>query len=115
MEKDTGPRAPSPRQTTVRKALADALRGHGHTAHQLSQIVGIPEKLVAGHLAHIARSLPGGGERLAVSQPTCLVCGYVFAGRVRLTRPSRCPECRATHLSDPVFSIRPAGKGGEDR
>ncbi|TLM60394.1 MAG: transcriptional regulator [Deltaproteobacteria bacterium] len=85
--------------------MAEALRHGEHTALELSRLVGLPEKTVAEHLGHLARSLPAHGERLLVTPPTCLSCGYAFAGRGRLTRPSRCPRCRATHLAGPLFRI----------
>ena len=90
---------------TLRQALADALRRGEHSAHDLSRLVGLPEKAVADHLAHLARSLPAHGERLVVTPPQCLACGYSFSDRARLTRPSRCPRCRGTHLAEPLFHI----------
>jgi predicted Zn-ribbon and HTH transcriptional regulator len=89
----------------LRQALADTLRGGEHSAHDLSRLVGLPEKAVADHLAHLARSLPAHGERLVVTPPQCLACGYAFSDRVRLTSPSRCPRCRGTHLAEPLFHI----------
>lgn len=100
------PRPPAPRQATIRQQLVVVLRQGGHTAHELSQLVGIPEKSVADHLAHLQRSLPAHGRRLVMTAPACLACGYAFSERQRLTRPSRCPRCRGTHLAEPVFHIR---------
>lgn len=102
----TEPRPPEKRDATVRQTLAEALRGGEYSAHELSRLVGIPEKTVADHLAHLAQSLPRHGERLVVTCPECLHCGYHFTGRARLTRPSRCPQCRSTHLAQPTFRIR---------
>jgi predicted Zn-ribbon and HTH transcriptional regulator len=102
----TEPRPPAPRHVTIRQALADALRRGGHSAHDLSRLVGIPEKAVADHLAHLIRSLPAHGERLLVTPPECLACGYAFPERSRLTPPSRCPRCHDTHLAEPLFTIR---------
>lgn len=101
----TEPRPPAPRHATIRQALANTLRAGEHSAHDLSQLVGIPEKAVADHLAHLAKSLPAHGEQLKVIPPACLSCGYSFADRNRLTRPSRCPSCRGTHLAEPFFRI----------
>lgn len=106
----TEPRPPAPRHATIRQALAEALRREGHSAHVLSQLVGIPEKAVSDHLEHLARSLPALGEKLTVTPPECLVCGYAFPDRDRLTRPSRCPKCRATHLAEPLFRISPSDR-----
>lgn len=106
----TEPRPPAPRNATLRQALAVALRREQLSAHDLSRLVGISEKAVADHLAHLARSLPAHGERLAVTPPECLSCGYAFSDRTRLTRPSRCPGCHATHLAEPRFKIELAHK-----
>jgi predicted Zn-ribbon and HTH transcriptional regulator len=92
----------------LRQALAVALRREQLSAHELSRLVGLSEKAVADHLAHLARSLPARGERLTVNPPECLSCGYAFSDRSRLTRPSRCPICHATHLAEPRFKIAPA-------
>lgn len=101
----TEPRPPAPRHATIRQALTEALRRGEHSAHDLSRLVGIPEKAVADHLAHLARSLPAHGERLRVTSPVCLGCSYPFPARNRLTRPSRCPQCHGTHLAGPRFRI----------
>lgn len=98
-------RPPAPRHSTIRRALADVLRAGPASARKLSQQVGIPEKSVADHLAHLAKSLPAHGERLTITPPECLTCGYAFAERARLTRPSRCPQCHGTHLAEPLFGI----------
>jgi len=101
----TEPRPPAPRNATIRQALADALRQGEHSAHDLSRLIGIPERSVAEHLAHLARSLPAQGEVLRVTPPACLACGYPFPDRTRFSRPSRCPRCRGTHLAEPRFRI----------
>ena len=104
----TEPRPPSPRHATLRQSLAAALRQGEHAAHDLSRLVGIPEKAVADHLRHLAKSLPAHSEQLVVTAAVCQSCGYAFPARTRLTRPSRCPRCRGTHLAGPWFRIHPA-------
>lgn len=101
----TEPRPPAARSVTVRRALAEILRRESRSAHELSQLVGIPEKAVADHLAHLSQSLAAHGERLLITPAACLDCSYTFAERQRLTRPSRCPRCRGTHLAEPMFGI----------
>jgi predicted Zn-ribbon and HTH transcriptional regulator len=91
----------------VRAALRDALRGGPRTAHELSALVRVPEKQVAGHLEHLGRSLRAAGERLDVEPARCLDCGFVFRKRDRLGRPSRCPVCRGERLDGPRFRIGP--------
>jgi predicted Zn-ribbon and HTH transcriptional regulator len=100
-------RPPAERSITVREALLRQLREGLHTAHELSGLVGIPEKQVAEHLAHISRSLRRTAERLRVEPAQCLGCGFVFRKRARLDRPSACPLCRAQHIRLPRFAVWP--------
>jgi predicted Zn-ribbon and HTH transcriptional regulator len=102
-----GERPPAERSITVREALLRHLREGPRTAHELSGLVGIPEKQVADHLAHVARSLRRTAEQLRVEPARCLGCGFVFRKRARLDRPSTCPVCRNQHLAPPRFAVRP--------
>jgi predicted Zn-ribbon and HTH transcriptional regulator len=101
-------RPPAERSVTIRAALVRHLREGQRTARELSGLVGIPEKQVADHLAHVARSLRPTPERLRVEPARCLACGFVFRKRDRLDRPSACPVCRAQHLRPPRFAVGPA-------
>jgi transcriptional regulator len=101
-------RPPAERSITVREALLRHLREGPRTAHELSGLVGIPEKQVADHLAHVARSIRPTGERLRVEPARCLGCGFVFRKRNRLDRPSACPVCRGQHIGLPRFAVQPA-------
>jgi predicted Zn-ribbon and HTH transcriptional regulator len=97
---------PEPGATaTVRQRLADVLREGPATAKDLSRRVGIPEREVAGHLDHLARSLRARGERLVLERPECLDCSFAFPGRERTTRPSGCPRCRSRRISLPSFRV----------
>jgi predicted Zn-ribbon and HTH transcriptional regulator len=96
------------RATTVREAIRELLRQETFTTRDLSRRVGIREHDVAGHLEHIQRSLKHAGERLAVSPPCCLACGFEFVERRRYTRPGHCPECRSRRISLPGFRIESA-------
>ena len=89
---------PAPRGETVRESLAQALRRGPATARDLSAEVGVREKDVADHLAHLARSLAHRRERLVIEPAACVACGYAFRDRDRLTRPGACPECRSTRI-----------------
>jgi len=90
---------------TIRQKIIDLLTDGEMDARELSREVGIKEKDVYEHLAHIGRSLAAQGSGLAVRPSECLDCGYVFKDRRRLTRPGRCPRCRKSHLSNPSFQI----------
>jgi predicted Zn-ribbon and HTH transcriptional regulator len=104
------PSGPAPRAETLRDALRRALRAGPATAKDLSAEVGLREKDVAEHLAHLARSLEHRGERLVVEPASCVACGYAFQDRARLTRPGACPACRSTRIDPPVFRIEGTGE-----
>ncbi len=99
------PPSPEPRRATVREELREALLDSPATARELSGRVGLREKDVAEHLAHLSRSLGRRGERLAIAPASCIECGFAFRGRERLTRPGACPRCRSTRIDPPVFRI----------
>jgi predicted Zn-ribbon and HTH transcriptional regulator len=95
-------------QQTVRQRIASMLRQNALTGRDISEAAGIPEKDVAAHLDHIRQSLRAVGERLSMTPPECLSCGFRFAERRRLTRPGKCPRCRATRIAPPLFRIHPS-------
>jgi predicted Zn-ribbon and HTH transcriptional regulator len=90
---------------TIRQQIIELLTAGEMDARELSRGVGIKEKEVYEHLAHIARSLAAKGSRLRISASECLQCGYVFKDRRRFTRPGRCPRCRESHLTSPMYHI----------
>ncbi|UCD83035.1 MAG: ArsR family transcriptional regulator [Desulfobacterales bacterium] len=90
---------------TIRQQIIALLTEAEMDARELSREVGIKEKEVYEHLAHIGRSLAARGSKLAIRPSECLHCGYVFKDRRRLTRPSRCPRCRASRLTNPTYRI----------
>lgn len=99
---------PQARGSTVRAALEAALAAapeQGLTARELSAAVGIPEKDVAEHLAHLEKSLKASGGRLHVLPAECVACGFIFRDRKRFTRPGACPQCRATRIDPPAFRV----------
>lgn len=92
--------------TTLRQAIRELLREQPLSALEISQRLSLPEKEVVEHLAHLARA-DGPGGRLRIIPSRCRLCGFVFAKRDRLTRPSRCPRCRGESISRPRFILEP--------
>jgi predicted Zn-ribbon and HTH transcriptional regulator len=105
VERDEGPRPPVEAHDTVRHLIMTELEKGMFSARDISGLVGIPEKTVAGHLEHIRQSLHRTGRRLIVQPAECTKCGFVFDKRERLTRPSRCPVCKSESLHAPLFSL----------
>ena len=90
---------------TIRQEIINLLSQHELDARELSQELGIREKEVHDHLAHVARSVKAEEKKLIVHPSRCLQCGFVFKDRKRLTRPSRCPKCKQSYLQSPRYSI----------
>jgi predicted Zn-ribbon and HTH transcriptional regulator len=90
---------------TIRQKIIDLLSQSEMEARELSRSLGIPEKEVYAHLAHIARSVGAQHKNFAVQPPRCLHCGYVFKDRRRFSPPGRCPRCKKSHLQNPAFRI----------
>jgi predicted Zn-ribbon and HTH transcriptional regulator len=97
---------PKPRALSHREALREALlQGGPRTARELSVELSMQEREVVEHLAHLERSLAHSAQRLEVTPARCLACGYEFRDRQRLSKPGRCPSCKATRISLPRFHI----------
>jgi predicted Zn-ribbon and HTH transcriptional regulator len=87
--------------------LREALIGaEPKTAKDLSRELSLSEKEVAVALEKLGRSLERGPLQLQVEAARCVSCGFEFRDRSRVSRPSRCPECRAERIAPARFSIR---------
>ena len=95
-----------PVQKTLRQRMVDLLTDTRLASHQLAQMLGIPERQVEDHLAHVVRSLARDRTRRFVLEPSsCPDCQFVFRDRVKLTRPSRCPRCHGESITAPRYGI----------
>jgi len=90
---------------TLRQAIRELLLEQPLSALELSRRLGLPEKEILEHLAHLARA-PGPGLEFVLEPAVCKLCGFVFAKRERLTTPSRCPRCRGQSLRRPRYHLR---------
>jgi predicted Zn-ribbon and HTH transcriptional regulator len=103
------PPVPSLKDDTVRHAIMALIAGETVSALDISREVRIPERDVYGHLEHIRRTLRTVGLCLQVVPSACGDCGFVFHKRTRLTKPGKCPVCRSSHISEPMFFTREEG------
>ena len=86
---------------TVRQEVADYIKNNPSSAKAISQAIGQPEKNVYNHLEHIAKSY---GKDFRVILPECRKCGFIFSKKIG--KPSKCPECQGTWISDPEYYIK---------
>ncbi len=99
------PHPPPERRQSDRERLQQFLTAEPQPARALSQAAGLPERDVLEHLQHLQKSLKTHKRRLVITPATCLDCQFVFHKRTRLARPGKCPVCRSTHLSEPLFAL----------
>ena len=91
---------------TIRQQIVQVLTGMRCSARDLAHRLDISERQVEEHLAHIAKSVARARQgRFLIEPSACQDCEFVFRGRTRLTRPSRCPKCRSEAISTPRFGI----------
>lgn len=104
-----------PSERTPRQRIISLLTGTLMTANQLARVLGIPERAVEGHLAHVVKTISRDHSRRFILEPSlCVECGFMFRERTRLTRPSRCPRCRSENISAPRYGIDSLGSGSDD-
>lgn len=97
---------PPSRSKTIRDELRRYLRQGWTSIAELSALVGVSEKTIPDHLEHLRKSASGTGNRLEVAPATCNACGFTFESRKRLSRPSRCPNCKSERIDPPRFRVR---------
>lgn len=105
-----------PPERTPRQRIIDLITGARLSSYQLAQMLGIRERQVEEHLAHVVKTIARDKTRRFILDPArCQDCGFVFRERRRLTSPSRCPQCRSEAIAAPRYGIdslasRPGGR-----
>jgi predicted Zn-ribbon and HTH transcriptional regulator len=95
---------------TVRQRIADRLRDGAASPSDLSAELEVPVDGVLDELEHVARSLEGTDERIAVRPPRCRDCGFdAYDDLINI--PSRCPTCRSERIAEPVFRVESRNPG----
>src|SRR5438093_13765403 len=91
---------------TTRQRIMQLIAGTLRTSRQLAELVGVPERQIEDHLAHIVRSVARYRARRFVLDPSAVRdCNFAFRGRTRLPRPSRGPSCRSEPISPSRYGI----------
>lgn len=93
------------RTKTIRQSIYDHALRKLVTVKSISKLVGIPEKTVADHLDHVARTAAANGKVWMHFPASCQSCGYEFEDRKKFTTPSKCPKCKNQRIDPPSFTI----------
>ena len=91
---------------TVREEMITLLSENTQDSRALSIALGIREKEVYPHLAHIQRTLQARGQTLDITPYHCRLCGFVFKERKKLHPPGRCPRCKQGSIEPALFTIK---------
>jgi predicted Zn-ribbon and HTH transcriptional regulator len=95
----TQEKIPEERNVTIRQEILKLLACDDLTIGELSKIIGKSEKELYDHLEHLLVS-----RSLVIIPAECLKCGYLFEKREKVKKPGKCPQCKGTHIKQPVFS-----------
>ena len=87
-----------------RKDLVPLLLNNAMTVTQIAQRVGETPGQIASDLHHLFRSLKHTEYGAVVEPSCCRDCGFEFSGE-KLKKPSKCPKCRGTWLSEPRIRV----------
>ncbi len=75
-----------PPERTLRQRIIDLLTDSRRTTDQLARMLGISERQVEEHLAHVVKTVARDRSRRFILEPSiCLECGFMFRDRARLT------------------------------
>jgi transcriptional regulator len=85
-----------------RKQLLDALGPTPRSLSDLAAQLGVSRRDVEDALPHIVRSARAAGRRLLIVPARCRDCDFTF-DESRLSRPSRCPQCRGSSVHEPLI------------
>ena len=87
-----------------RKQLIDVL-AQPRSVSWLARELGLKRGDVEEDLRHVIRSARTAGHQVIVEPARCKACGFTFS-EDKLSKPGKCPECRATRLYEAQVSIR---------
>lgn len=91
---------PEERSLTIRAEILRLLEDGELTVGELSSAVRKSEKELYDHLEHLYRA-----KALVIIPAECLKCGYLFTKREKVKKPGKCPQCKGTHIKQPLFAL----------
>lgn len=89
---------------TIRRELLERIAGQPRSVSSLARELGLKRGDVENDLRHALRSAEAAGYRVEILPAKCRSCGFTFDAR-KLSKPSKCPECRGTRLFEPQIQL----------
>ena len=84
------------------------LTAHPRSVSSIAREMGLGRAEVEDHLRHAIHTARAGGHQVLVEPAKCRQCGFIF-GEDKLSKPSKCPECRGSRLYEAQISINTIG------
>ena len=97
-----------------RRDLIDILLGNPMTVNQIARLLDESPSRIADDLNHLLRSLKHTEYKAVVEPARCRACGFQFSEE-KLTKPSKCPECKSTWVQEPKIGIESKTQAGEPK
>lgn len=91
-------------EKTRREQIVALLQQHPCSVWELARQFQIPLKIIVDDLKHIEQSMKK-SHRLKQSSPICQSCDFVFVGRDKWQKPSRCPHCKSERILDGLIEL----------
>lgn len=95
-----------------RKDLIDMLLNRPMAVSEIARAVDEPPSRIVDDLQHLLRSLKHMDYKAVIEPARCRACGFEFSTE-KLSKPSKCPECRGTWILEPRIEIQPKRSAGE--
>ena len=87
-----------------RRHLIEFLSHQPRSASWLARELGMKRGDVEEDLRHALRSARAAGHHIDVIPARCKSCDFVFSTD-KLSKPSRCPNCKGTRLFEPMMMV----------
>ena len=78
---------------------------HPMTVSEIARFVDQTGKDTLDDLQHLLQSLKHSEYKPIIEVATCKKCGFEF-GPEKLRKPSRCPKCKATWITEPRIQLQ---------
>ena len=89
---------------TLRQQIADMLR-QPRTISSVAHELKLTREEVEDHLKHLLKTAKAEDRSIKIEPARCRSCGYTF-GTDKLTKPSKCPDCKGTRLYEALVQIK---------
>lgn len=87
-----------------RKNLIPLLLDRPMTVTEISRFADQPGKDTVEDLQHLLQSIKHTEYKPVIEAATCKKCGFEF-GPDKLRKPSKCPQCKGTWVTEPRISF----------